>query len=175
VSRYRSRVLNEAKPPSSPLVLGVDALRRWDGLDVEDELRRVDRRLRGVGPGDLSGLASRLTALEAAGRRGRPIAHYAGETPAAVAPMITYQADGIAALGNVGGNLIVFTFDEPAPSVHYNLVYSQTGGATNGIQHQIQTPTLSGFTLVCRTATGGLSNPQTNLWSFSFTVMCPES
>lgn len=173
--RYRASVLEQgqvAQPRTGgALSLAVDALRRRDGLDVESELRRLDRLLRGLQPGDLASLLSRLALLEAGAALGRPIATYAGTTPGAVAPMTTIRAQGIQAIGNVGLNVIAFQFDAPAPSTLYQLVYTQSSGGTTGTQHRITTPTLTGFTLVPMTAAGSSSNPQASVWTFSMTVM----
>lgn len=176
MSRFRSTSLEPAVPGRSlpGLTLDVDALRRRDGLAVEDELYRQERALRGVAPGDLAGIAARLAGLEAALRFGRPVASYEGTTPAAVAPMITTHAAGIAALGNVIANAIVYTFDQQLETARYCLAYSLQGAATNGVQHQVDTPTITGFTLRCRTGGGVASNPQTTAWTFSFVVLAME-
>jgi hypothetical protein len=176
MSRFRSTTLEPTVPGRTlpGLTLDVDALRRRDGLALEDELYRQERALRGVAPGDLDGFAARLGALEAALRFGRPVASYEGTTPAAVAPMITTHAAGIAALGNVTTTGIVYTFAEPLASARYCLAYTLQGTGANGVQHQLDTQTITGFVLRCKTGGGGTVNPQTTVWTFSFVVLALE-
>jgi len=176
VSRFRATTLEPGTPGRSPpgLTLDVDALRRRDGLAIEDELYRQDRALRGVGPGDLAGIAERLAVLEAALRFGRPVASYAGTTPAAVAPMVTQHAAGVSALGNVTPTGIVYTFDEPLDTSRYCLAYSLLGTTANGVQHQLDTRTITGFTLRCKTGGGATNDPTLTVWTFTFVVLAME-
>lgn len=176
MSRFRATTLEPGTPGRSlpGLTLDVDALRRRDGLAIEDELYRQDRALRGVGPGDLAGIAERLAELEATFRFGRPVASYEGTTPGAAAPMTTTHAAGVSALGNVTGSGVVYTFDEPLNTARYCLAYTLQGNGANGVQHQLDTQSLTGFVLRCKTGGGVLVNPQVTVWTFSFTVLALE-
>lgn len=176
MSRFRSTTLEPGTPGRSlpGLTLDVDALRRRDGLAIEDELYRQDRALRGVGPGDLAGIAERLAELEATLRFGRPVASYEGTTPGVVAPMTTTHAAGISTLGNVSGTGATFAFDEALSTSRYCLAYTLQGTANNGVQHQIDTQTLTGFVIRFKTGGGGGSNPSTTVWTFSFVVLALE-
>jgi hypothetical protein len=176
MSRFRATTLEPGTPGRSlpGLTLDVDALRRRDGLAIEDELYRQDRALRGVGPGDLAGIAERLAVLEAALRFGRPVASYEGTTPGAAAPMVTTRAHGISSLGNVTASGILFAFDEPQNVPSYSISYSLLGTGTNGVYHQLVTPTITGFELRARNTAAIFTNPQAVAWSFTLVVFALE-
>jgi hypothetical protein len=172
-TKFRSRVLQ------TPVVgltgvqtaLEVDDLRRRDGLDLEEVLRRFGKGLGDLGAEGFDTLTTQLATVTESQGRGRVIARYAGTTPGVVAPMTTLRQSGIQPIGNVGAS-IVFQFDEPAPSAAYTVAYSSlSGGVAFGMQFRISAPTITGFTLQNLTSGGGASSPAANVWTFALSVI----
>lgn len=152
-----------------PSALEVDFLRRRDGLDLEDVLRRMGQSLGDLGADGLRSLAQQIDALSTSDGLGRVLARFAGTT-APPGNVVVDEQVGIVPIATTGFG-IDFQLAEHAPSIHYAMAYSQlSSGSTIGMEHQIVNRTLTSFRVVFRTSGGGLSDPTISAWSFAFVL-----
>lgn len=168
---FRSRVLQLPVVGRSPVdtTLEVDALRRRDGLDIEDGLRRITDIVGNLAVENGRDLAARIDELDRSVGPARALAKYSGEVNPAN-NLIVYQAVGIRPVALVAAVGIDFAFDEPAPSLHYCLAYSQRGGGALAKEHRLRNITLTSFRLEATDSAGTVSDPTIALFAQTFVV-----
>jgi hypothetical protein len=168
---FRSRVLQlpSVGRSAADTTLEVDSLRRRDGLDIEDGLRRISDVVGNLAVRGGRDLTTRIDEIDSSVGPARALAKFSGEVNPAN-NLIVYQSVGIRPVALVPLIGIQFVFDVPAPSLHYCLAYSQRGGGALAKEHRLRSITLTGFVLEATNSTGTVSDPTLSQFSQTFVV-----